>query len=202
MLRHIRLASDAADGAQGGSGALADEALEYIDSLYGAAMRLTRNPADAEDLVQETYVKAFRFAEQFKPGTHLKAWLHTILHNTFLNMRRRATRDPVDVDSERVDNAPARDSDEPSPEELLMRAALGADLQAAIDALPDAFRQAVWLRDVEEFSYREIAEILHVAAGTVMSRISRGRRMLYRHLTEPQAGGPGLRIVGGGAVER
>jgi RNA polymerase sigma-70 factor (ECF subfamily) len=80
-----------------------------------------------------------------------------------------------------------------------MRGALGADLQAAIDALPDTFRQAVWFRDVEEFSYKEIAEILHVAAGTVMSRISRGRRMLYRHLTEQQPGGRGLRSVGGEA---
>jgi RNA polymerase sigma-70 factor (ECF subfamily) len=176
--------------------AMLEQALDHIDSLYGAAMRLTRNPADAEDLVQDTYVKAVRFEEQFKQGTHLKAWLYTILHNTFLNQRRRATRDPVDVDSEQVDTAPARVTDGPSPEELLMRGALGSDLQGAIDALPEAFRQAVWLRDVEEFSYKEIAEILHVAAGTVMSRISRGRRMLYRHLTEQQPGGPGLRIVG------
>ena len=126
-----------------------------------------------------------------------KAWLHTIRHNTFLNQRRRATRDPVEVDSEHVDNAPVRVTDGPSPEELLMRGALGADLQAAIEALSDTFRQAVWLRDVEEFSYKKIAESLQVAAGTVMSRISRGRRMLYRHLTEQQPGGRGLRIVGG-----
>ncbi len=131
-------------------------------------------------------MKAFRFERQFKPGTHLKAWLHTVLHHTFLNLRRRAIRDPVDVDSERVDMAPARQTDGASPEDLLMRSALGADLQAAIDALPDMFRPAVWLRDVEEFSYKEIAEILPVAAGTVMSRISRGRRMLYRHLIEQQ----------------
>ena len=78
---------------------MSDQVLEHIDSLYGAAMRLTRNPADAEDLVQDTYVKALRFERQFKPGTHLKAWLHTILHNTFLNTRRRAMRDPVDIDS-------------------------------------------------------------------------------------------------------
>ena len=182
------------------SGTLADEALTHIDSLYGAAMRLTRNPADAEDLVQETYVKAFRFADQFKQGTNLKAWLHTILHNTFLNMRRRATRDPVDVDSQQVEQAPARPADGPTPEDLLMRGALGADLQAAVDALPETFRQAVWLRDVEEFSYKEIAQILNVAAGTVMSRISRGRRLLYQHLTAQKRGVPELRIVSGGAA--
>jgi len=197
MLSNMRLVSERADGPAVDSRALSDQALEHIDSLYGAAMRLTRNPADAEDLVQETYVKAFRFERQFKPGTHLKAWLHTILHNTFLNLRRRAIRDPVDVDSERVDMAPARQTDGVSPEDLLMRSALGADLQGAIDALPDTFRQAVWLRDVEEFSYKEIADILHVAAGTVMSHISRGRRMLYRHLIEQQPDGHGLRIVGG-----
>lgn len=199
MVRHMRLASDSTDGAVGDARAMSVQALDHIDSLYGAAMRLTRNPADAEDLVQDTFVKAVRFEAQFKQGTHLKAWLHTILHNTFLNERRRAVHDPVDIDSEQVENAPTRVTDGPSPEELLIRAALGADLQAAIDALPAVFRQAVWLRDVEEFSYKEIAEILHIAAGTVMSRISRGRRMLYRHLTEQQAGGSGLRIVGGAA---
>ena len=178
----------------------ASEALTHIDSLYGAAMRLTRNPADAEDLVQETYVKAFRFAGQFTPGTNLKAWLHTILHNTFLNMTRHARRDPVDVDSEIVDLAPARPADGPTPEDILIRGTLGTDLQAAVDALPVAFRQAVWLRDVEEFSYKEIAQILNVAAGTVMSRISRGRRLLYRHLTERKRGVPELRIVSGEAV--
>lgn len=195
----MRLVSDSTDGPVADARAMSEQALDHLDSLYGAAMRLTRNPADAEDLVQDTFVKAVRFEAQFKPGTHLKAWLHTILHNTFLNERRRAGHDPVDIDSEQVENVPARATDGPSPEERLMRSALGADLQAAIDALPAAFRQAVWLRDVEEFSYKEIADILHVAAGTVMSRISRGRRMLYRHLTEQQADGPGLRIVGGAA---
>ena len=181
------------------SDTLAQEALAYIDSLYGAAMGLTRNAADAEDLVQETYVKAFRFASQFKQGTHLKAWLHTILHNTFLNMRRHAKRDPIEVDSEQVEQAPARPADGPTPEALLLRGVLSVDLQATVDALPDAYRQAVWLRDVDEFSYKEIADILNVPAGTVMSRISRGRRLLYRHLTEQKQESPGLRIVSGGA---
>ena len=200
MLPQKELASESTSGSVPDSGTLANEALTHIDSLYGAAMRLTRNPADAEDLVQETYVKISRFSAQFKPGTNLKAWLHTILHNTFLNMRRRATRDPVDVDSEQVEQAPTRPADGPTPEDILMRGVLGADLQAAVDALPGTFRQAVWLRDVEEFSYKEIADILNVAAGTVMSRISRGRRLLYQHLMKEQREMPELRIVRGGVA--
>lgn len=158
------------------------EALAYVDSLYGTALRLTRRPADAEDLVQDTYLKAFRSAAQFKRGTNLKAWLFTILHNTFRNMLRHEGRTPVDVDSEYVEQAPASGANQHSPEELLTRATLDADLQAALDALPEAFRQAVWLRDVEELSYAEIAEVLAVPIGTVMSRISRGRRALYERL--------------------
>ena len=169
----------------------------YVDSLYGAAMRLTRNPADAEDVVQETYLKAFRFTGQFEAGTNLKAWLHTILHNTFLNMRRHAGRDPVSVDSEVVDRSAAHGGQSETPEQILMRDTLDADLQGALDELPEVFRQAVWLRDVEEFSYKEIAEMLAVAPGTVMSRISRGRRMLYERLVARQERTRGLQIVRG-----
>ncbi len=176
-----------------------DHALQHVDSLYGAAMRLTRNPSDAEDLVQETYLKAFRFADQFTDGTNLKAWLHTILHNTFLNMRRHAGRDPVAVDSDVVERSPAAEHQVATPEQLLLRDTLDDDLQRAIDSLPDVFRQAVWLRDVEEFSYAEIAEMLSVKPGTVMSRISRGRRMLYDRLTSHRESRDtrGLRIVKG-----
>jgi RNA polymerase sigma-70 factor (ECF subfamily) len=127
-------------------------------------------------------LKAFRSAAQFQRGTNLKAWLFTILHNTFRNMLRHDGRSPIDVDSEYVDQAPANAATEHSPEELLTRATLDVDLQAALDALPDAFRQAVWLRDVEELTYAEIAEVLAVPIGTVMSRISRGRRALYERL--------------------
>jgi RNA polymerase sigma-70 factor (ECF subfamily) len=153
-----------------------------VDSLYGTALRLTRRQADAEDLVQDTYLKAFRSAGQFQRGTNLKAWLFTILHNTFRNMRRHDGRNPVDVDSEYVEQAPANAAGDFSPEELLTRAALDVDLQEALDALPEAFRQAVWLRDVEELTYAEIADVLDVPIGTVMSRISRGRRALYERL--------------------
>jgi RNA polymerase sigma-70 factor (ECF subfamily) len=159
------------------------EALGYLNSLYGAALRLTRNAADAQDLVQDTYVKAFRSAKQFKAGTSLKAWIFTILHNTFRNQRRDSGRSPVEVDSEQVETSASADP-AASPEAQLLRDALDADLQAALDALPEAFREAVWARDVDEFSYAEIAEMLGIPLGTVMSRISRGRRMLYDRLHE------------------
>ncbi len=174
-----------------------DDALQHVDSLYGAAMRLTRNPSDAEDLVQETYLKAFRFSDQFEHGTNIKAWLHTILHNTFLNMRRHAGRDPVAVDSEIVERSSGGSERVRTPEQILLRATLDSDLQAAIDSMPEKFRQAVWLRDVEEFSYAEIADILRIAKGTVMSRISRGRRMLYDRLTDEKRDTHGLRVVKG-----
>jgi RNA polymerase sigma-70 factor (ECF subfamily) len=163
------------------------EALASVDSLYRTALRLTRVPADAEDLVQETYLKAFRAADQFEPGTNLRAWLFTILHNTARNRVRDRAREAVTVDSDAVDQA----ADAPSyglsapvatPEALLLRETLTPELQAAVDQLPEAFRQAVWLRDVEEFSYAEIADMLNIPVGTVMSRISRGRRMLFDRL--------------------
>jgi RNA polymerase sigma-70 factor (ECF subfamily) len=170
-----------------GEDAFAREALSHLDSLYGTALRLTRRPQDAEDLVQDTYLKAFRASHQFTRGTNLKAWLFTILHNTFRNMRRHVGRSPIDVDSEAVDRAADGASAEQSPEQILSRATLDADLQAALDALPDAFRQAVWLRDVEELSYAEIAQVLAVPIGTVMSRISRGRRALFEALQARRA---------------
>ena len=171
-------------------GGFSREALSYIDSLYGTALRLTRRPADAEDLVQETFLKAFRASAQFERGTNLKAWLFTILHNTFRNMRRHDGRNPIEVDSDVVEQAVDLAGEFQTPEQLLTRATLDADLQAALDALPDAFRQAVWLRDVEEFTYAEIAQMIDVPIGTVMSRISRGRRMLYERLAGARTEAP------------
>jgi RNA polymerase sigma-70 factor, ECF subfamily len=162
------------------------EALEFLQPLFATAMRLTRNRADAEDLVQDTYVKAFRHSGQFKRGTNLRAWLYTILHNTWRNRRRDASRDAVEIDSEQAEQLAAGGSGGEqieTPERILMRSTLDADLQAALDSLPEAFREAVWLRDVEEFTYAEIAEMLNVPIGTVMSRISRGRRLLYEKLS-------------------
>jgi RNA polymerase sigma-70 factor (ECF subfamily) len=163
---------------------LADQCLEFLEPLFAVALRMTRNRADAEDLVQDTFVKALRFADRFTPGTNLKAWLFTILHNTWRNRLRDAARAPLDVDSERVEEAVVECAAVPeTPERILLRATLDVDLQAALDALPDAFRQAVWLRDVEEFSYADIGEMLDIPIGTVMSRISRGRRLLFTRLT-------------------
>ena len=169
------------------------EALASLDSLYRTALRLTHHAADAEDLVQETYLKAFRAADRFEPGTNLRAWLFTILHNTARNRARDRARDTVAIDSDVVDRAadapaPGSAAGAPeTPESALLRDVLAPDVQAALDALPDAFRQAVWLRDVEEFSYAEIAGMLAIPVGTVMSRISRGRRSLFEQLNPKRA---------------
>jgi RNA polymerase sigma-70 factor (ECF subfamily) len=171
-------------GRQARAASFEADALAAVDSLYRTALRLTRVRADAEDLVQDTYLKAFRAADRFEPGTNLRAWLFTILHNTARNRARDRAKDAVTYDSDTVERA----ADVPlhgiadTPETLLLRDTLAPELQAAIDELPEAFRQAVWLRDVEEFSYAEIAAVLDVPAGTVMSRISRGRRMLFERL--------------------
>jgi RNA polymerase sigma-70 factor, ECF subfamily len=185
--RTARSAASAPDARSSRSASFETEALTYLDGLYRAALRLTRVPADAEDLVQETYLKAFRAAGRFEPDTNLRAWLFTILHNTARNRVRDRARAHVTVDGEAVDRAAASGpGGVDTPESLLLRATLGPELQAAIDALPDTFRQAVWLRDVEEFSYAEIAAMLEVPIGTVMSRISRGRRLLFDRLRETE----------------
>ena len=167
------------------------EALAAVDSLYRTALRLTGAPADAEDLVQDTYLKAFRAADRFEPGTNMRAWLFTILHNTARNRARDRAREALTVDSEVVEQAAESSGYDgqapvPTPETLLMNETLAPELQAAIEDLPPAFREAVWLRDVEEFSYAEIAEMLSIPPGTVMSRISRGRRMLFERLRHKQ----------------
>jgi RNA polymerase sigma-70 factor (ECF subfamily) len=163
-------------------------ALDFLDSLYGAALRLTRNADTAQDLVQDTYLKAIRARARFEAGTNLKAWLYTILHNTWRNRRRDGARAKVDFDSEAVEQAaegmslgPATPVD--SPETQLLRATLDTDLQAALDALPESYREVVWLRDVDELSYQEIATVVEVPIGTVMSRLSRGRKQLFERLS-------------------
>jgi RNA polymerase sigma-70 factor, ECF subfamily len=176
-----------------GPDSFSDEVLRHLDALYGTAVRLTRNRADAEDLVQDTVVKALRFESRFERGTNLKAWLFTILHNTWRNRIRDSARQMVDVDSTRIDELAAQQggpTELETPERVLLRESLGQEVQAALDALPDAFRQAVWLRDVDDFSYAEIARILNVPIGTVMSRISRGRRMLFDALQKQDKNSP------------
>jgi RNA polymerase sigma-70 factor (ECF subfamily) len=164
------------------------EALEFLDALYGTAVRLTRDADIAQDLVQDTYLKAFRARARFVPGTNLKAWLYTILHNTWRNRRRDRARARVEADSETLEVMAEQGAEglllpPDSPEARLVNATLSDDLRTALDDLPEAFRETVWLRDVEELSYQEIATVLAIPIGTVMSRLSRGRRQLYRALT-------------------
>ena len=162
--------------------------LEFLDALYGAALRLTRNADRAQDLVQDTYLKAIRAQRSFARGTNLKAWLYTILQNTWRNRQRDGARSRVEFDSEVVEQSAAaatalpRGRDE-TPESLLMRDSLNSDLQAALDGLGASFREVVWLRDVDELTYQEIADVLDIPIGTVMSRLSRGRKQLYEALT-------------------
>lgn len=182
-----------ADGVTG----FMDDALALMNGLYGTAVRLTRDGEAARDLVQDTYLKALRGRDRFQPGTNLKAWLYTILHNTWRNRRRDAARARVSFDSETVEAAVdagrAGVVEHGTPESALLQAVDDADITAAVDALPDAFRAAVWLRDVEDLSYQEIADALGVPIGTVMSRISRGRKLLHAALVDRHRGTPASR---------
>lgn len=165
------------------------EALPLMSSLYGAALRMTRNPADAEDLVQETFLRAYRSWHQFEPGTNLKAWLFRILTNLFISAYRRRQREPATV---LVDGDESFDlyaalahngaGADPSPESIVVGNLVDDEVKAALDALPGEYRMAVLLADVEGFSYKEIAEILSIPIGTVMSRIHRGRKALQKSL--------------------
>ncbi len=173
---------------------LMEDALEFMNGLYGTAVRLTRDGDSARDLVQDTYLKALRAHERFEPGTNLKAWLYTILHNTWRNRRRDHARARVSFDSDTVDAAVeaghAGVVERATPESALLRSLQDEDIRAAVDALPEAFREAVWLRDVEDLSYQEIADALSVPIGTVMSRISRGRKLLHAALSVPATATP------------
>src|SRR5437016_241152 len=166
--------------------------MEHMPSLYSAAMRMTRNPADAEDLVQETYLKAYRAFNTFQAGTNLKAWLYKILTNTFINSYRSKKRRPEQTELDDVEDLylyrrlgglEAAAAGRSAEEEVLDHFTEG-DVKAAIEALPEQFRLAVLLADVEGFSYKEIAEILDIPIGTVMSRLHRGRRALQKRLYE------------------
>lgn len=165
-----------------------DAALGELDALYSTARRLTRDAQAAEDLVQDTFVKAFRHRRRFQPGTNLRAWLLTILHNTFLNDVRRRRGSPVTGEEPAAERALERQpAGGPSPEDLLLTQATAAEVDAALAAVPEAYRQAVWLRDAQELTYAEIAEALAIPVGTVMSRIARGRRLLHDRLAERAA---------------
>ena len=167
------------------------DALQHLDALYRTALRMTRNPQDAEDLVQETYLRAYRFFDKFEPGTNLRAWLFKILTNSYINRyRKQATEPRVDSldDSEEfalynhLDGGAATRG--ATVEAQVLDRFAEEDIKAAIEALPPQFRMAVLLADVEGFSYNDIAEITGVKKGTVMSRLFRGRRLLQKALLE------------------
>ncbi len=166
------------------------EALIYLDQLYGAAMRMTRNPADAEDLVQETYAKAFAAFESFTSGTNVRAWLFRILTNTYINMYRKKKRQPYISGSEDFTDWNLHESE--SHSSVGLRSAemealdqlADRDVVDALAALPEDFAHAIYLADIEGFTYREIAEIMDTPVGTVMSRIHRGRKILREQLTD------------------
>jgi len=165
------------------------EALPLLPNLYSAALRMTRNPADAEDLVQETYLRAFRGFGGFEEGTNLRAWMYRILTNTFINAYRKRQREPVTVTDEDVQDWYLYDKlgeagVEASAESAVLERLPDEDVQQALEALPDGFRLAVLLADVEGFSYKEIAEIMGIPIGTVMSRLHRGRKALEKALWE------------------
>jgi RNA polymerase sigma-70 factor, ECF subfamily len=167
-------------------------AMEHLPSLYSAAMRMTHNPSDAEDLVQEVYLKAYRGFGGFEEGTNLKAWLFRILTNTYINMYRAKKRRPEQTELDEVEDlylyrrlggAEAVQASR-TAEDVALENFTETEVQAAVDALPEAFRIPVLLADVEGFHYKEISEILDIPIGTVMSRLHRGRKALQKALYE------------------
>jgi RNA polymerase sigma-70 factor (ECF subfamily) len=168
------------------------DALQYSRQLYSAAMRMARNPTDAEDLVQETFLKAYRAYDTFEEGTNLKAWLYRILTNTYINKYRKESRRPTETDLGDVEDLylyrrlGSEDTVDASrtTEDKVLDGLVESDIKAAVEELPENFRMPVLLADLEGFSYKEIADILDIPIGTVMSRLHRGRKAMQKRLWE------------------
>ncbi|MHB0928127.1 MAG: sigma-70 family RNA polymerase sigma factor [Candidatus Nanopelagicales bacterium] len=166
------------------------DALQYLDALYAGAMRFTSNPTEAEDLVQDTMMKAYKAFNQYQDGTNLKAWLFRIMQNTFISDYRKKRREPLLTSTDDMEDWQVSRMESnartalPSAEEVVLDKLPDGDVLDALKALPDEFRTAVYLADVEGFSYAEIAEIMHTPTGTVMSRIHRGRKRLRESLAD------------------
>ena len=164
-----------------------EQALPYLDRLYSAALRYTRNPADAEDLVQEAIAKAYSSYHQFQQGTNLRAWLYRILHNTYINQYRKKQRRPQETLQDEIDDFSFYDAINQggrSAEREVLEQLSDAEIKQALADLPETFRMAVYLADVEGFAYKEIAEIMDTPIGTVMSRLHRGRKALQKALAD------------------
>jgi len=166
------------------------DAMQYVDQLYSAAMRMARNPSDAEDLVQEAYTKAFSAFHQYKPGTNLKAWLYRILTNTYINLYRKRQREPLQSNSDTIEDWQLARAESHTSSGLRSAEAEAldhlpdSDVKRALQAIPEEFRLAVYFADVEGFAYKEISDIMNTPIGTVMSRLHRGRKMLRDMLAD------------------